>query len=260
MDNREKAIKHLLKFTQGHSWWAAGYKNPTQFYSHQRGGYYKEDYHEVSAGACYAGIDLKPSEYTFIALGYYCDKGDSAGKNFLSWVLGEKSPWRALFKDEFELIQTDTHIHGFFIGPKTLEEANTKFLKNFMIATRAFNEFEDHIRLWDYLVQNGIPQDRAFYYCSNLVLHKGEPYVKYVHNDNHWAWDSAEIDFDRVKNSTPNLNQNQTNGIWGNNKQGKNLYSLGEIIEKSANKKKSLSLQAVLKFDKEFKDANCKLS
>lgn len=153
----------------------------------------------------------------FLAVGYYTKKDNPVGVSFLNWILDkERSPWRKLFKGDFELIESEDAIHGIIVPLKTVHEAPIKFLKNFLIAARNFNEFEENINFWYKCVsEENIPEERAYIYCRHFQHYTGEDdfWVRPPSNTNHWPVVHAP-DWDRFISGEPDLNTNYTNTLF----------------------------------------------
>lgn len=165
---------------------------------------------------CYSHIwSLEPKDFEHLAVGYYCKKDDPIGIKYLNWVTSEKkSPWRSLIKDSVEMIEDKTSFHGFFVGRKTLNECTSwRYLVSFLIATRAFNEFPEHIQAWGEMVDEGIPEERAFIYCRNVSLYDSKFRLSLVPNTNHWPI-CQDVDFERFRDSKPDLNSDKTNWMF----------------------------------------------
>lgn len=197
---KEAGRKHLLKSNDSISWYAFEHPKASRF---------------GAKDACYATFrEYEPKDYVYLGVGYYCAKSDIAGMAFLSWITGPSSPWRSLLIDPIEIIENGDFIHGFFVGPETLKKAPRQVLMNWLIATRGWNEFQDHIRFWFACVEEGIDPDQAYMYARDFAYYGPEDIrLKTVHNLNHWPW-CGTPDWERILKSKPKLGGKYTNSIF----------------------------------------------
>lgn len=179
---------------------------------------------------CYA--PLRQKTFSFLAVGFYVQKNQAGkpGLRFLDWITGKNSPWRYLFKEPVQRIEDDEAVYGIALGPKSLEISN-HLLMNFLMASRNWNEFSNHIQLWDFCVQEGIPEERAYIYARDFSFEQIGQEKKIAkrtaHNLNHWPI-NGDIDFERFVKSVPvekqrvdatfTLGENSTYGAYEANK------------------------------------------
>jgi hypothetical protein len=202
---KETGRLHLLKCNGSDSWFAF-----------ETG---KEEILEARE-PCYYEIGVhSPKTFKYLGVGYYCELDDDAGVQYLQWITGDKSPWRSLLIDPIEIIKDEKKIRGFFVGPETLKKANKKFLMNFLIASRAFNEFEDHIRFWYEAVKEGIDPARAYVYAKDFVYNGKRLEYRGVENDNHWAW-CGDPDWEAIKESKPHVRSAYNTLLFAKSKLG----------------------------------------
>lgn len=201
MTLKEQARTHLLACNGNGSWYDYSLKDSKKLINYKQ-------------AACYANFrGHEPSNFEFLGVGYYTLKVNEAGMSFFKWITGKKSPWRSLLVDPVEIVEDDLYIRGFFVGPETLAKAHKQYLMNFLIASRNYNEFKEHIDFWWKCVQEGIPEERAYIYSKNFGLYDGQIRQAVVNNTNHWPL-CGKVNTGKFRKSLPSTGGACTNGIW----------------------------------------------
>lgn len=204
LSDKEAAKKHLLDYGGKNSCWAfygpsteTKYNFSTRKYETKSGVQLTTKYNQI----CYAGLNGF-STMEFLGVGYFSPKNNKAGIKFLEWITGPESPWRSLWgEDRFEIVEDPTYIRGFFL-PVSMLKQKEKFIKNFLIASRNFNEFREHINFWYECVKEGVDPARAYLYCHLFQKYDGEKQIRQriVPNANHWPL-CSNTSLDRLKKS-----------------------------------------------------------
>lgn len=249
---KESARKHILKFDGNRSWWSVKYKQ-------------LENMDHIKGYACYAPLrEQFDDKIQMLCVGYYCEADNEAGLAYFDWITNkEKSPWRFLFKDDFELVKSDDGtIRGFFIGPETLKYASANksrwcIMMNFLIASRSWNEFNSHIMFWYEAVKDGVDPIYALYHSANFYRESdGSIFRMNIGNMNHWAFAGA-FDFERAEKSNPHANGDSICYVFSES--GKIDYNFGHHASKITDKLMPVPVgsivtkQAFMKMHEEFR-------
>jgi len=162
------AEKHIRSYTGNESSYCGRIINPGE---KSDGWVFKGDQSCYGPLASYIGM-----YYDRLAVGLYIPKNNEAKMEYKKWILGKFSPWRRAFHEPFKLIESDTHIHGFYLGPETLDamqsvkHPHSVVLLNFLIATRMVTQFPLHVDLWWEAVKAGNTRADAFFLSRNFRM------------------------------------------------------------------------------------------
>lgn len=111
--------------------------------------------------------------------------------SFISWAFDpQKSPWRKIIQDKsnYEFVYGDDGvIRGVIFSPYVFASVNWKFIRNFCVALRFTQEYNNQLTAWKKILDEGIDPRDAYILVRSTIGPNLQHHIRYGgHNGSHW--------------------------------------------------------------------------